>query len=283
MKKTVHVLLITFMTSFVSFAQISETPLQIQLEGAINFRDIGGYTTKDGKKVKTNKIFRAAEISTLTDQDMKVMSDKKILTVIDFRGTKEASLAPDKLLPNAEYILCPAGSETVNNGDAEEMIKNLKKEGNQFLLEFYGEKGVDYFGDRYRTLFQKLASKEDDKGILYHCTGGRDRTGMATALILYVLQVPMETIEKDFVASNAFLKEKKKVGGSNTEDMYKDLVKATGLTPAALEAKMALTPELIQTFFAAINKKYGSIEQFLAKEMKLNEKDLQTIRTKYTN
>ncbi|WP_410879741.1 tyrosine-protein phosphatase [Myroides sp. DW712] len=282
MKKTVGLFMMTALMSVTSFAQTQETPIQIQLEGAINFRDIGGYSTKDGKKVKTNKIFRAAEISTLTDNDLRELEEKNITTVIDFRGTKEASLAPDKLWTDAHYILCPAGSETVNNGDAAEMIKNLKREGNQFLLDFYGEKGVAYFGDRYRTLFQKLAAKEDT-GILYHCTGGRDRTGMATALILYVLNVPMETIERDFVASNAFLKEKKKVGESNTADMYKDLVKATGLTAAELEAKMALTPELIQTFFAVIEKNYGSVEQFLEKEMNLTEKDLRNIRKKYTN
>ena len=282
MRKTVGLFIMTALMSVTSFAQTQEKPLQIELEGAINFRDIGGYTTKEGKKVKTNKIFRSAEISTLTDRDLKELEKKNITTVIDFRGTKEASLAPDKLWSNAHYTLCPAGSETVNNGDAEEMIKNLKREGNQFLLDFYGEKGVAYFGDRYRTLFQKLASKEDT-GILYHCTGGRDRTGMATALILYVLHVPMETIERDFVGSNAFLKEKKKVGGSNTADMYKDLVKATGLSAEELEAKMALTPELLQTFFAVIEKKYGSVEQFLEKEMNLTGKDLNNIRKKYTN
>ncbi|WP_315823778.1 tyrosine-protein phosphatase [Paraflavitalea speifideaquila] len=62
-----------------------------------------------------------------------------------------------------------------------------------------------YYSDRYKPLFQKLLALPDTAAILYHCTGGRDRTGMASALFLYALGVPESTIEADFTASNIYL------------------------------------------------------------------------------
>lgn len=263
-------------------AQVAQTPILVPLEGAINFRDLGGYTTSTGKTVLTDKIFRAAEISTLTESDLVEFQNLHINTVIDFRGTDEAKQAPDKLPQNVQYYLCSAGSENISNGNYGDFLEKIKNNDNSFLMDFYGEKGVQYFGDRYRLLFQKLMSNSPNEAILFHCTAGRDRTGMATALIYYVLQVPMETIEKDYLASNRFLKEKKKVGGDNSDKMYDAMTKMTGLSKETLEERMELKPEYIRAFFAAINTKYGSVENFLQDEMKISAQDIVQLRLKYT-
>ncbi|MFD0699980.1 tyrosine-protein phosphatase [Myroides pelagicus] len=83
------------------FAQDMQLPLLIPMEGAVNFRDVGGYDTSTGKKVLTGRIFRSAEISTLAANDLKLLHDLHITSVIDFRGTAEAEKAPDKLPENA--------------------------------------------------------------------------------------------------------------------------------------------------------------------------------------
>jgi protein-tyrosine phosphatase len=268
--------------SITSFAQETQKPILLPLEGAINFRDIGGYTTTTGKKVLTDKIFRSAEISTLTDKDLQELKDLHITSVIDFRGTDEAKQAPDKLPEGAQYYLCPSGSENVANGNYGDFIEKIKNNDDSFLMDFYGEKGVQYFGDRYRLMFDKLLNNSDKEAILYHCTGGRDRTGMATALLYYILQVPMETIEEDYVASNVFLKEKKKVGGDKSEQTYAAMVKATGLSKETIEERMALKPKYIRAFFEAINTKYRSVENFLKKEMNITSADIEKLRQKYT-
>src|SRR5690606_37463580 len=119
------------------------------------------------------------------------------------------------------------------------------------------------------------------KALLYHCTGGRDRTGMATALILYVLNVPMETIERDYVASNGFLKEHR-AALPDSKEMFASIVKATGLSAEEVEKKFELRPEWIRTFFAALNSKYGSVENFLLEEMNITSVDIDKLRAIYT-
>ncbi|WP_291530023.1 tyrosine-protein phosphatase [Bacteroides sp. UBA939] len=254
-------------------AQVADSLSRVvKMEGAVNFRDIGGYKTGDGREVIKNRIFRAADISRLTDNDMKKMEERHLYTVIDFRGTKESAAAPDRLLPGTEYILCPAGSD--NLPTSKDMAGMLKDKN--FLLSMYGAPSMQYYGERYRPLFRELLElPETEAGLLYHCTGGRDRTGMATALVLYTLKVPMETIEADFVASNIYL-------ASQNKTMYKAMTDATGMTESEIVEIMKLRPELLRSFFGAIKESYGSVENFLEKELGVGAEQQALLIRKFT-
>lgn len=255
-----------------SFSQLADSLSRVvRMEGAVNFRDVGAYTTKDNKVVVTDRIFRSADISKLTDNDLNKLSEKRIHTVIDFRGTKECAAAPDRLLPNTDYTLCPAGSE--NLPTAADMTKMLKE--GDFLMTMYGQPSMQYYGERYKPLFDKLKVLPDGEALLYHCTAGRDRTGMATALVLYILDVPMQTIEDDYLASNVYLK-------STHTKMYQSMATMAGMTIDEIEKKFELRAELLQNFFATIIANYGSVENFLQQEMGVNEVDIILLRAKYT-
>lgn len=270
MKKLMFALAIGF--PVFSFAQLSDsTQRLVHVQGAVNFRDVGGYKTKNGKAVKWNKVFRSAAINKLTDADMDTLKEKHIYTVIDFRGKQESEAAPDRLLPGTAYTLSPAGSDSLPN--AAQMIAYIKEGG--FLEKFYGADGVRYFGERYRPLFQQLLTLNDTAALLYHCTGGRDRTGMATALFLYTLGVPQETIEADFTASNVYL-------GSSLSKSFEPMAKATGKSIAEVQKEMALRPELLHIFFKTIKTKYGSIENFMDKELGIGKKEIALLKKKYT-
>lgn len=256
-----------------TFAQVTDSITRlVKMEGGLNFRDVGGYPTNDGKTVIKGKVFRSADISKLTDNDMKKMADNYIYTVIDFRGTKEAATAPDRQFTNTDYTLCPAGSD--NLPDAKQMVEMLKQE--DFLLTMYGKPSIQYYGERYRPMFVKLLTlPEGNAGLLYHCTGGRDRTGMATALFLYLLDVPMNVIEADFVASNIYLKPMNK-------DMYVGMAQMMGTTVDEIEKKMMLRPELLQNFFASITETYGSMDNFYLRELGIGKAEKALLKTKYT-
>lgn len=270
MKKAI--IAIAMLLPGLSFAQLADSTVRlVHLQGAINFRDIGGYKTTDGREVKWNKVFRSAAINKLTDADMETIKDKRIYTVIDFRGTQEAAAAPDRLLPGADYTLSPAGSDSLPTAD---QMAALIKEGN-FLDKMYGQASIQYFGDRYRPMFQKLLNLNDTAALLYHCTGGRDRTGMATALFLYTLGVPQQKIEEDFTASNVYLV-------PMMSRMMEPMAKSAGVDPEVVKKEMELRPELIHTFFNAIRAKYGSIENFMSKELGVGKKETAILRKKYT-
>ncbi len=261
---------------FVSFwgnAQIADSTFRVvPVQGAYNFRDIGGYKTKEGHTVIPRKIYRAADISKLTDKDLELLTERNIHHVIDFRGTQEAAAAPDRLWTGAEYTLCPAGSDHV--GDPNDMISFLKDDN--FLLSFYGKPSVQYAGDRFRALFAHLMQMSDtDEALLYHCTGGRDRTGMATALILYTLNVPMDVIVEDYVASNFYLR-------NMNREMYTALAEKVGISVEQLEEKMKLRPEYLHAFFDVLTEEYGSVEAFLEKEFGLGQQERLVFISKFT-
>lgn len=266
------IVIISILVPFIATAQLADsTKRLVPMQGALNFRDAGGYTTKDGKRVIWGKVFRSADISKLTDADLQLMAGKHIYTVIDFRGVKESAAAPDRLLPTTEYTLCSAGSDSMPDM---KQIALLVKQGG-FLETFYGNASLPYYGDRYKPLFQKLLTLPDTAAILYHCTGGRDRTGMASALFLYALGVPEATIEADFTASNIYLQ-------PLHARMYQGMSQGMGLDMATVKKEMDLRPELLHIFFGAIKNKYGSIEQFMEQELGMGKKELTLLRKKYT-
>lgn len=271
MKKAI--LLIAILIPCLAVGQLADSSKRlVKLDGALNFRDVGGYKTDSGKEVKWNKVFRSASINKLTDADMDTLKARRIYTVIDLRGKKESAAAPDRLLAGTDYTLSPAGSDELPSGPK---MMELMKKGN-FLDDFYGEAGIEYFAERYRPIFKKLLNLNDTTALLYHCTGGRDRTGMATALFLYTLGVPQKTIEEDFTASNVYL-------APMMEKMFEPMAKSIGMSREEIEKKMNLHPGLIHIFFNSIKKRYGSLENFMEKEMGIGEKEKATLRLKYTS
>ena len=266
-------LLLFLIIPFNLHAQLADSTTRVvKMEGAVNFRDIGNYKTLDNKTIVKGKIFRSASIASLTDKDMQKMDGLKIRTVVDFRGTNEAASAPDRLLPNTDYILCPAGSDSLpTSKEIAEMIKS-----NDFLMDMYNEKSIQYYGKRYKPLFQKLLNIPDEESLLFHCTGGRDRTGMAAALLLYVLNVPMPVIEEDFTASNIYLK-------AANAHMYKPLADMSGTSVTEIENKMKLRPQHIRQFFSTIKSHYGSVENFLEKECGIGPEEIIRLRERYSN
>src|SRR5580704_10541041 len=115
MKKIVLLFALMMIVS-VSIAQVADSAQRhVVLKGAANFRDLGGYETKDGHHVKWGEVYRSADISKLTDSDLAVLKARKINYDVDLRGHQEARQAPDRLNPGMDYILLPAGSDGNTN------------------------------------------------------------------------------------------------------------------------------------------------------------------------
>ncbi len=265
------VVIICLAIPFAVKAQLADSAQRlVHVQGALNFRDVGGYKTKDGKEVKWGKVYRSADVSRLTDSDLQLLEEKKIHTVVDFRGVKEAQQAPDRMLPGTDYTLCPAGSDSLPG------VKDLagKMKNDSFLIGFYTN--TEVFGARYKPLFDKLMALPEGESVMYHCTGGRDRTGMATALFLYALGVSQQTIEADFVASNVYL-------APMNAGMYKKVAEASGMNEEQVKQAFLLKPELLRAMFAAIEQRYGSMDKFFEQELGIGKKELRELRAKYTS
>lgn len=266
--------LLLIMAAFAAkgFAQVADsTKRHVVLQGAANFRDLGGYKTKSGKTVKWGKIYRSADISKLTDADLAILTEKNVNYDVDFRGTQEAAQAPDKLNPGMKYMLCPAGSDSIGNW-IKEIAAAPKNSGDSIMTTYYSN--TRYLTARYRPFFDQLLALPNDQSLLFHCTAGKDRTGIAAALFLYSLGVPYKTIVNDYTATNYY-----RTAENNRS--IKGMVGMMHIDEGTARSMMAAKKEYLDATFAAINKKYGSVDNFLKDQLKLEDKQLSVLKSKY--
>ncbi|OOQ60881.1 tyrosine-protein phosphatase [Mucilaginibacter pedocola] len=274
MKKLLTVLAFATLFAANAFAQIADsTKRHVTLQGAANFRDLGGYKTKSGKTVKWGKIYRSADISKLTDADIAVLQSKNIAYDIDFRGNQESAQAPDKLIPGVKYTLLPAGSDSLGNWMKEMAAAPKGKDvGDSLLTSFYGN--TRYLTARYKPFFDQLLTVPDNESLMFHCTAGKDRTGIAAALFLYSLGVPYETIVEDYTATNYYRT-------AENSRSIKGMMAMLHVEEATAKSMMAAKKEYLDATFTAINKQYGSVDNFIKNQLGLNNKQLTVLKSKY--
>jgi len=255
-----------------STAQIADSAKRmVVLHGAANFRDLGGYKTTSGKTVKWGKVYRSADISRLTDADLAVLRDKKITYDVDLRGHQESQQQPDKLNPGTDYILCPAGSDSLSYW-MKQIAAAPKNSGDSIMTAYYSN--TRYLTERYRPFFDKLLAVPADQSLVFHCTAGKDRTGIAAALFLYSLGVPYETIVADYTATNYYRT-------ADNDRSIKGMVGMMHMDEGTARSMMSAKKEYLDATFAAINKQYGSVDNFIKDQLKLNNKQLAALKAKY--
>jgi len=271
MKKILFVL-VAITISLSTIAQIADSATrEIKLQGAVNFRDIGGYHTKNGKTVKMGLLYRSAALNTLTDADLTKLAALHIKYDFDFRGPYEVKTAPDKIPTGTSRISLPAGSENI--GDSNYM-KNMGKylKSDSFMMSFYTV--LTPFKDRYTPLFDSLLSNKTISPMLFHCTAGKDRTGIAAALILYALGVDEQTIFEDYEATNYYRR-------NENAKTITQMTKYYGLDEKIASNLMGAKKEYIAATFATIRSNFGTIESYLEKELGLNAAKINKLRKIY--
>lgn len=228
----------------------------LPIYGGHNFRDLGGLKTYDDQYTKWGKIFRADDLSNLTNNDLAFLDSIPLTSIVDFRSLEEISKAPDKT-PNSvkkcyTYPMNPGNVmqsqtldyKTISPSDADSIMINLNKQlvTNKECVKNY----KDFF-----YLLQDNANSP----ILFHCTAGKDRTGLGAALILYSLGVDKYTIMENYLESNIYLESK--------YGIYKE--KYPNLRPL-FEVK----PEFLLGAINTIIDQHSSIEDYLTKVLNIN-------------
>jgi len=269
MKIHLFIFMIVLLSVTVEAQQRQAPKREVVLEGAVNFRDLGGYATTDYRRISMGRIYRAGDLSKLTDADMEELKRRKINTVIDFRGETETAAAPDRLLPGADYLQLPAGSGNLADWDT---FTQGYTSGTEIMIAFYSD--ISSFREKYRPFFRKLLMLPDTSAVVFHCAVGKDRTGIAAALFLYALDVPMETIMSDYAATNFYRK-------SDNEQVIDYMVNHQGVGREMATELMDANPLYLEATFNALKKQYGSIDSFLYKELGMSEAAKLRLREKF--
>jgi protein-tyrosine phosphatase len=173
------------------------------LAGALNFRDMGGYPTIDGRRVKWNQLYRSGTTHAMTDEDLQYVFASGIRYACDLRSNSERHHQPSRLsgIANIEYSFRDHDRPP---GDLSRLIKepNASRERTRERMRMLYRDLPYEFRDAYRELFVKLANGQ--LPMVFNCTAGKDRTGVAAALVLTALGVPRATVLEDYLLTEQF-------------------------------------------------------------------------------
>ena len=247
---------------------------RVVLEGAVNFRDIGGYKTNDGREVKWGKVFRSDGLARLTEKDHLALLRIGIERVFDFRTSAEVSEAPDKLPEDGSitHVNLPV---THGKFDFVDAMTRLKQGDSSWLTPDFMVNGyirnIEEFASVWGEVINCVA---DSKGQaqLFHCTGGKDRTGTCAALILLMLGVDEETVIKDHQLSNTYI-------ADMLPGIFK-LIASYGVDPDKLVPYLTAPIECIQALLDHLQNNYKSVSDYLAKKAGVKKETQELLKEK---
>jgi protein-tyrosine phosphatase len=236
-----------------------ETGLRrLPLDGAVNFRDLGGYQTADGRRLRWGRVFRSDSLAELSEADLARINALGLRTVGDLRGEPEREQKPNQPLGAAitthaigfmphggDELLAAARTGSIGPAEIERRVQDIYR---RFVVEQSAS---------FARLLQLIADA-DTLPLVYHCTSGRDRTGFATAMLLSALGVPRAAIEADYALSN---------------DYRRDLTFQVGgvVAPEVMAALTQAHPSYLAAAYAAIEAQHGSTERYLREGLSLTD------------
>lgn len=260
----------------------------LPLEGGRNFRDLGGYATADGHHVRWGLLFRSGAMANLTPTDQQYLAGIGLRQVCDFRTTSERKQEPASWLETGKIGYWTRDYE-MSGADFGRMLRG-EMTGDAARADFarmYGNLPYEQ-ETAYRDMFRMLVA--GDAPLAFNCTAGKDRTGMAAALILSALGVPRATILADYELTNRYLRFDSFTSGAarNPSSAKKDSKTVADfrtvmarLSPDVVHALLAADPAYLDAAFAGIDQRDGSVTGYLTKTLGLTQADLATLRTRY--
>jgi protein-tyrosine phosphatase len=228
----------------------------LPLRGAPNFRDVGGYRTRDGRHVRWGKLFRAGALGQLTEDDLRYLEGAGLKTICDLRSAREVGDSPDRIWTGTAIHRLPVFGDKERGIGPRQVLFNLGRL-DELVARSYTELMVDrkatVFGDWLRVL-----ATPGTLPVVVHCSAGKDRTGLAVALVLAVLGVDEETIIADYSLSNAHFEPQQRMF-----EKYAAHMTQLGATFEDVLPLFTADPANLRGAFAHLRAKYGSLEAYL--------------------
>ncbi len=256
----------------------------IPLEGGRNFRDLGGYQTMDGRTIKSGKLFRSGVLHHMTDADYNKIAALGIKTVVDFRANEERESEPT--LWGAGDVNMMTWDYSMDFGQDKNILAEfanpaLDAAGAEALMAQMYRGMAEEQKPHYAGMFARLSAS--DAPLLFHCTAGKDRTGIAAALLLTTLGVDRETVIQDYVLSEVIssLPEYQNAAPTLSDDMDSSYALLASIPPAALDALMGTRRVYIESAFDEMTKQYGSVDAYIRSELGMDEAKVARLKSHF--
>jgi protein-tyrosine phosphatase len=221
----------------------------VTFEGCFNFRDIGGYETVDGRRVRWGAVFRSDSLHRLTATDLEVAQALGLRTVIDLRSTAELDgHGRFAHADNVAFHHLPLFEQNALPFKPLERQDPAPPPGVDYVAMATSARGS--IADALRVI------AEGEYAVVFHCAAGKDRTGILAALVLASLGVPDEAIAADYHLSERALAPSVAWAEANDRAMAAELA---SLPPWALHAPMPV----MEAFLGILRERHGSIVGYL--------------------
>lgn len=255
----------------------------IPLKGANNTRDLGGMRAADGRTIKHNRLLRSGALADCNADEQKLLTDHGLKTIVDFRTALERNERPDPQMPGVEAIILPILNENTmgitrekpKEGVAKDPLSDFKPvgpSGKAYMIDIYAKIAAYQESRNQYSRFLDYVLNHEEGAILWHCSAGKDRVGVGSAMLQSALGIPRETIMKDYLATNDFTKE-------FVEDMQ-----AKCTDPVMLEhitAVFTVEPAYLEAVFKAVEDEFGSVDAYLEKGLGLTPEKREKLKDMY--
>lgn len=265
----------------------------IRLTGVGNARELGGYASADGRTVRRGVLLRTAALGNATEDDLQRLREVYHLSVvIDLRSSQETASAPDPEIAGVKnlniHILdesaMPAPeSDQEETGEASEPSDKMSRLraaveagilSDQMYVDFLSN---DVGRSGYSQLFEELLALPEGEALLFHCSQGKDRTGLAAMLILTALGVDEDAIMSDYLLTNTY--------NAKLIEEERQMLAAQGVEGESLElCMMALDgvyPQMMQNALDWMKDNYGSAEGYITDGLGVDAKAIEALRHKF--
>jgi len=257
----------------------------LSFEKLHNIRDLGGMTAGDGGRIVDGKLIRSGNLSDLSEQDRTAFISLAE-DVVDFRTDTERNEKPDVQMQGIRYHHIPimesltAGitREKAADQDVFENLGSKPAEARQYMCDMYHTFAESDFAVAQYSRFIRLLLERREKAVVWHCTAGKDRVGIGTAIIEEILGVARDDVIDDYLATNEYLKADHE---ALTEFVKSQATEGCLITEEALRYLFGADRDYIEEYYHTIDSKYGSFSSFLRDGLKLTQNDIHELQSRY--
>ncbi len=245
----------------------------------VNFRELGGYPMKDGRRIIHGIFYRSGAPADLSDSELRTVEQLGIRTVLDLRSDEERNRKPDPVLDQAVNLPVSAFVDKYGKELDFSPAGIAKATGNNsgslsaFLQYMYGSLVFD--SRAYQVMFDQLL--DEQVPILLHCTAGKDRTGVGSMLILLALGADYRVLRKDYMMTNAY----RRNAIERFLQKHRDEIAARPELETELNAYEGVNEEAVDIILNTILDRYGSVDEYLEQEFGLDDMAIQKLQEMY--
>jgi protein-tyrosine phosphatase len=250
----------------------------LPLQGARNFRDMGGYETTDGRRLRWGKLLRSGVMTYLTEDDHDYLAGLGVRVLCDFRSLQEREREPTHWRPqDSEYLSWDYDRNKVTVMNLFKGADATAERAHLGMVSFYRD--FPYlFREQYTAMFAKLTAGEVP--LVFNCSAGKDRTGVAAALALSALGIKREQIIGDYTLTNTAVDLDKELvyHPRRSVGLGDDRSYIARLSPELRKPLLTAAPEYIAATFDQLEKDHGSVNGFIHAVLGFDESKLENMR-----